>query len=94
MVDVKAEVRALLDRLPDDCSYADDGCLRELLIECSDEALVSFHNELGFQPKDLYAMCQVGESSKRANANIGGLQARRPLLSFTCPDTPSPPRPE
>ena len=23
MVDVKAEVRALLDRLPDDCSYAD-----------------------------------------------------------------------
>ena len=22
-VDVKAEVRALLDRLPDDCSYAD-----------------------------------------------------------------------
>ena len=23
MVDVKAEVRALLDRLPDDCTYAD-----------------------------------------------------------------------
>ena len=24
MTDVKAEVRALLDRLPDDCTYADD----------------------------------------------------------------------
>lgn len=64
----------------DDCSFesdsdiADAGVggggaegnreLRELLVECSDEALVAFHNEKGFQPKDLYAMCQVGESSK------------------------------
>ena len=39
---------------------------RFLYIEASDDALVSYHNELGFQPKDLYAMCQVGESSKRA----------------------------
>ena len=64
----------------DDCSFesesdaADAGgglgvgggarALRELCLECSDEALVAFHNEKGFQPKDLYAMCQVGESSK------------------------------
>ena len=31
-----------------------------------EQALVAFHNESGFQPKDLYAMCQVGESSKAA----------------------------
>ena len=33
--------------------------LRELYLECSDDALVAFHNEKGFQPKDLYAMSQV-----------------------------------
>ena len=59
----------------DDCSFeqenesADGGdggqrAVRELLLECSDEALIAYHNERGFQPKDLYAMCQVGESSK------------------------------
>jgi hypothetical protein len=35
---------------------------RELHLECSEEALVAFHNERGFQPADLYAMCQVGRS--------------------------------
>jgi len=48
----------------DDCSFDDDGVPRELYLECSEDALVAFHNERGFQPKDLYAMCQVGESSK------------------------------
>jgi hypothetical protein len=57
----------------DDCSFEDvspyyvDGQqpqqppppLCELLIECTEEALIAFHNEKGFQPKDLYAMCQV-----------------------------------
>ena len=38
--------------------------LRFLHIEASDDVLVAFHNERGFQPKDLYALCQVGESSK------------------------------
>jgi hypothetical protein len=56
----------------DDCSFEHDGdesrAVRELHIECSDEALVAFHNEKGFQPKDLYAMCQVGESSKAAGS--------------------------
>ena len=42
--------------------------VRELRIECSPEALVAYHNERGFQPKDLYAMCQVGESSKAAGS--------------------------
>jgi hypothetical protein len=56
----------------DDCLFVNDSCseksgpreIRELYLECSDDALVAFHNEKGFQPKDLYAMCQVGESSK------------------------------
>ena len=56
----------------DDCLFETDSCaersgpreIRELYLECSDDALVAFHNEKGFQPKDLYAMCQVGESSK------------------------------
>jgi hypothetical protein len=60
----------------DDCSFEDDDdsagaecrAVRELYLECSDEALVAFHNERGFQPKDLYAMCQVGESSKAAGS--------------------------
>jgi len=34
----------------DDCSF-DEGVSPEVLLECSDEALVSFHNETGFQPK-------------------------------------------
>jgi hypothetical protein len=37
--------------------------IRELHLECSDEALVAFHNEKGFQPKDLYSMCQVSYTS-------------------------------
>ena len=41
---------------------------RELYLECTEEALVAFHNEKGFQPRDLYAMCQVGESSKHAGS--------------------------
>ena len=52
----------------DDCAFDDDGGVRELYLECSDEALVAYHNERGFQPKDLYAMCQVGESSKLAGS--------------------------
>ena len=54
----------------DDCAFDDDdgGGVRELHLECSDEALVAYHNERGFQPKDLYAMCQVGESSKLAGS--------------------------
>ena len=44
----------------DDCSFAEGGPLPSLHLECSDEALVCYHNELGFQPRDLYAMCQVG----------------------------------
>ena len=60
----------------DDCSFEDGndvpegtrGAVRELYLECSDDALVAFHNEKGFQPKDLYAMCQVGESSKAAGS--------------------------
>ena len=60
----------------DDCSFEHDDdvagqeprAMRELYLECSDEALVAFHNEKGFQPKDLYAMCQVGESSKAAGS--------------------------
>ena len=42
--------------------------LRELHLECSEDALVAFHNETGFQPKDLYSLCQVGESSKAAGS--------------------------
>jgi hypothetical protein len=38
----------------DDCSFNDDGELRELYLECNENALVSFHNERGFQPRDLY----------------------------------------
>jgi hypothetical protein len=53
----------------DDCSFPEDGILRELRLECSDDALVSFHNETGFQPKDLYALCQVGASSKLPGSN-------------------------
>eukprot|EP01043_Picozoa_sp_COSAG02_P018063 COSAG02_NODE_833_length_16656_cov_42.746814_1_plen_715_part_10 len=60
----------------DDCSFENDSdnansqsrAVRELYLECSDDALVAFHNENGFQPKDLYAMCQVGESSKAAGS--------------------------
>lgn len=60
----------------DDCSFEEDSddahgqrrAVRELYLECSDNALVAFHNENGFQPKDLYAMCQVGESSKAAGS--------------------------
>ena len=52
----------------DDCSFAEGGPLPSLHLECSDEALVCYHNELGFQPRDLYAMCQVGESSKLAGS--------------------------
>ena len=44
----------------DDCSFEKDGDMlegdgrevRELYLECSDEALIAFHNEKGFQPKD------------------------------------------
>ena len=53
----------------DDCAFdEDDPEPRQLYLECSDEALIAFHNERGFQPKDLYAMCQVGESSKLAGS--------------------------
>ena len=53
----------------DDCVFADDdGAPPCLHLECSEEALVAYHNERGFQPRDLYAMCQVGESSKRAGS--------------------------
>lgn len=38
----------------DDCDVAPGGEPHELLIECSDEALIAYHNETGFQPKDLY----------------------------------------
>ena len=51
----------------DDCSF-DEAHMPKLYIECSDAALVAYHNELGFQPRDLYAMCQVGESSKLAGS--------------------------
>ena len=37
----------------DDCSFAEGGPLPSLHLECSDEALVCYHNELGFQPRDL-----------------------------------------
>ena len=50
----------------DDCSFADDGRLRQLLVECGSDALVAYHNETGFQPRDLYAMCQVSKSTTRA----------------------------
>ena len=39
--------------------WTDDEALGYVQIECSEEALVAFHTEKGFQPKDLYAMCQV-----------------------------------
>ena len=52
----------------DDCSFADDGDVPQLHLESADDALVSYHNERGFQPRDLYAMCQVGESSKLAGS--------------------------
>ena len=43
-----------------------------------EQALVAFHNESGFQPKDLYAMCQVGESSKAAGrSDAPAVLARR-----------------
>ena len=53
----------------DDCAFDEElGEPRELMVECGDDALVTFHNERGFQPSDLYAMCQVGESSKHAGS--------------------------
>ena len=43
--------------------------VRELYLECSADALVAFHNEAGFQPKDLYAMCQVRRRSHRRHTH-------------------------
>ena len=87
----------------DDCNFADDGRLRQLHLECGDDALVSYHNEQGFQPRDLYAMCQVGESSKLAGSGKIGRKGigfksvfqitDRPLIISPpfrfCFDTPS-----
>ena len=72
LVSYPADVRPQM-HLPlqnaDDCSFDDDDPqLRELYIECGEDALVAYHNEKGFQPKDVYAMCQVGESSKVAGS--------------------------
>ena len=78
----------------DDCTFADDGRLRELHLECDEDALVAFHNEKGFQPKDLYAMCQVGESSKQAGSGkIGrkGIGFKSTFQITDCPLIVSPP---
>ena len=53
----------------DDCTF-EEGVRPELLFESSEEALVAWHNESGFQPKDLYAMCQVSETSRRRSLII------------------------
>ena len=62
----------------DDCTFdeAEGGGTRELYLECSDEALVAFHNEKGFQPKDLYAMCQVRSRFPTADRRAGRLAGR------------------
>ena len=77
----------------DDCSF-DDGVKPELLFESSDDALVAWHNESGFQPKDLYALCQVGESSKAAGSGkIGrkGIGFKSVFQICDCPIIISPP---
>ena len=72
----------------DDCNFADDGRLRQLHLECGDDALVSYHNEKGFQPRDLYAMCQVGESSKLAGSGKIGRKGIGFKSVFMVSDTP------
>ena len=55
---------------------------------------MAFHNEKGFQPKDLYAMCQVGESSKQAGSGkIGrkGIGFKSTFQITDCPLIVSPP---
>ena len=67
---------------------------RELHLECSQEALVAFHNEKGFQAKDLYAMCQVGASSKpKGSGKIGrkGIGFKSVFQVTDCPVVLSPP---
>ena len=68
--------------------------LRELHLECSKDALVAFHNEKGFQAKDLYSMCQVGASSKAAGSgSIGrkGIGFKSVFQISDCPVVISPP---
>ena len=80
----------------DDCTYApvdDDGVPaqlepRSLYIEASEDALVAYHNETGFQPKDLYAMCQVGESSKAKGSGKIGRKGIGFKSVFQITDTP------